>query len=422
MPGVRQAGHPPRRAGAQLLTGRPMRPAQAFRRGLAVIVVPVMVAACGNTTSGGHPTPTAHQPASTPFAFPSPSPNGLALPPRATVTCASKIPSGAKLALVTLRGGSGIVVRDITDVAQPVSRCAISGGGYLRFINATHISYIVMSSSDLGASGALYLVDLQTQTTSLVRSWAYGGYLSWVYAWSPDGSALTYLNSDTTGVTWHLLSAAGDRTLSTLGAVAARDVNRDNDDGMVGFSADGKYVAVAETFTNKPVGPAPPFQVVRVADGKLMYSRTDGTMAAWSASTARLYFRTASGVQYWDPSGQIGTAAAGLTWIHPSPSADGNHIAYTALDAQGNHKAAVIDVGQAGGATIQLSTEPRVGASFLTSELVWDAGETICTTVTPCGLGGPPLTGVTYISDLAGVESESKIHDFYDSWPHLISQ
>ena len=75
-----------------------------------------------------------------------------------------------------------------------------------------------------------------------------------------------------------------------------------------------------------------------------------------------------------------------------------------------------------GAPTIALSTEPRVGAAFLTSELVWYAGETICTTVTPCGLGGPPLSGVTYISDLAGVENESKDHDFYDSWPHVVGQ
>ena len=326
---------------------------------------------------------------------------------------------------MTLRGGSGIVVRDVTDVGNPVSRCSISGGSHLRFVDGTHVSYIVTSSSDLGASGALYLVDLQTQTTSLVRAWASGGYLSWVYAWSPDGQALSYLNSDATGVAWHLLSASGDRTLSSLGMVPGRDVNLDNDDGMVGFSADGLYVALEETFTyqdkGKVIGLAPPFQVVRVADGKLMYSRTDGTMAAWSTGGGqRLYFRTTTGVQSWDTTGQVRTVAAGLSWIHPSASADGSHIAYSTLDAQGNHKAAAIDVG--GGSTIQFSAEPRVGASFLTSTLVWYAGETICTTATPCGLGGPPLTGVTYISDLVGVETESVDVAFYDSWPHLVGQ
>ena len=395
-----------------------------MRKGLSLSVVPVLIAACGNNSTA-HPsaTPSTHA-ATTPFPFPSPSPNGVTPPPRATVTCASKIPSGAQLALVTLRGGTGIVVRDVTDVQQPVSRCSISGGSHLRFVNGTHISYIVMSSSDLGASGALYLVDLQTQTTSLVRAWASGGYLSWVYAWSPDGQALSYLSSDPTGVAWHLLSASGDRTLSTLGKVPARDVNSDVDDGMVGFSADGLYVALEETFTysykGSVIGLAPPFQVVRIADEKVVYTRTDGAMATWSAGGAHLYFRTTAGVQSWDPPGHVGTLAAGLSWIHPWPSADGTHIAYTTLDPQGNHKAAVIDLG--GAPTIQLSTEPRVGAAFLTSALVWDAGETICTTVTPCGLGGPPLTGVTYISDLAGVENESIDHDFFDSWPHLPHQ
>jgi hypothetical protein len=397
-----------------------MTPTRAVTKGLALIVVPVMLAACGNTSSSTNPTPAAHSPASSPFAFPSPVLNGLTPPPKVTVTCASRIPSGAKLGLVTLRGGTGIVVRDVTDVGNPVSRCSFSGGGHLRFVNGTHVSYIVMSSSDLGASGALYLVDLQTQVTTLVRAWAYGGYLSWVYAWSADGRALTYLNSDQAGVAWHLLSASGDRILSTLGPVPARNVNLDVDDGMVGFSADGQYVALEETFTGKATGAAPPFQVVRVADSKLVYSRTDGTMATWSAGATRLYFRATTGVMSWDPSAQVATAAAGLSWIHPWPSADGKHIAYTTLDAQGNHKAAVMDL--SGGPAIQLSAEPRVGASFLTSELVWYAGETICTTVTPCGLGGPPLSGVTYLSDLAGVETESKDHDFYDSWPHLVGQ
>lgn len=397
----------------------------AFRKGLALIVVPVVLAACGNTSTGARPTAssTTHRVAASPNRFPSPTPGGPAPPPRATVTCASKIPSNSQLALVTLRGGSGIVVRDVTDIGNPVSRCSISGGSHLRFITGTRISYIVVSSSDLGASGALYMVDLQTQTTSLVRAWASGGYLSWVYAWSPDGEALTYLSSDPTGIAWHLLSASGDRTLSTLGMVPGRDVNTDNDDGMVGFSADEQYVALEETLTyqdkGKVIGLAPPFQVVHVADGKLVYSRTDGTMAAWSAGGGqRLYFRTTSGVQSWDPAGQIGNVAAGLSWIHPWPSADGSRVAYSILDAQGNHKAAVLDLG--GGPTIQLSSEPRVGASFLTSALVWDAGEAICTT--PCGLGGPPLTGVTYISDLVGVETESKDHDFYDSWPHVVGQ
>jgi len=152
--------------------------------------------------------------------------------------------------LVILRPVQGIAVRDLTDLAHPVTRCGFSGGAYFRFISATRVSYIVTSGS-LGSPGALYMADLTTSTTSLVRAWSSGGYASWVYAWSPDGQKLTYLSSDSGGVKWHILSAAGDKTLTSLGTVPARGVSLDNDDAMVGFSEDGQYVAVEETFTDQ---------------------------------------------------------------------------------------------------------------------------------------------------------------------------
>ncbi|HSS94250.1 MAG TPA: hypothetical protein VLR46_09695, partial [Candidatus Dormibacteraeota bacterium] len=208
------------------------------------------------------------------------------------IVCSSQIPAGHQLALVTLRAVQGIVVRDVTDIQHPVTRCGLSGGAYLRFISSTRISYIV-TSSDLGAAGALYMVDLSTSTTSLVRAWSAGGYASWVYAWSPDGQKLTYLSSDSTGVKWHLLSAAGDKVLASMGTVPGRGVNLDNDDAMVGFSADGQYVTVEETFTAQKgaASSTPPIQIVRLSDLKQVYLRADGTMAVWGPTGARLYFR-----------------------------------------------------------------------------------------------------------------------------------
>ena len=129
------------------------------------------------------------------------------------VVCSSQIPAGHQLALVTLRGVQGIVVRDVTDLTHPVTRCGFSGGSNFRFVSSTRVSYIVTTGS-LGSPGGLYLVDLTTSTTSLVRAWSSGGYASWVYAWSPDGQKLSYLGSDASGLKWHVLSAAGDKTLS----------------------------------------------------------------------------------------------------------------------------------------------------------------------------------------------------------------
>jgi dipeptidyl aminopeptidase/acylaminoacyl peptidase len=333
------------------------------------------------------------------------------------IVCASQIPSGHQLALVTLRGVQGVVVRDVTDIGHPVTRCGFSGGSNFRFITETRVSYIV-TSSGLGSPGALYMVDLQTQTTSLVRKWASGGYGSWVYAWSPDGRALTYLDSTPTGVLWHMLSAAGDVTLSpTLGTTVARGISPDNDDAWVGFSADGQYVAVEETFT---AGGQPGLQIHRYGNTAITYSRRDATMATWGATGARLYFRSSVGVQVWETTGKVQSVAAGLIWIHPWPSADGNHIAYTTLNAQGNHQVGIMDTSAAN--VTQASNEPRSNPGFLTPTLVWYAGEVLCTTTTPCGFGGPGLTGQTYVYDIAGVESGSIDTAFYDSWPHVSGQ
>lgn len=334
--------------------------------------------------------------------------------------------AGQQLALVTLRGSIGIAVRDVTDVLHPLNRCTISGQGFgfFRFISATRISYIAAQNGNLAAASGLYMVDLPTQTTSLVRSWSSTGYGDWSYAWSPNGQRLTYVTSDTNAVEWHVLSSAGDRTLTKLGPVPGRDVDPNSDDWMVGFSADGKYVAFEETITYKGAaasGSPAPFQVVRLSDNKLVYSRNDGTMAVWAGSGATLYFRTSGGVQSWDASGKVRTVAAGVAWVHPWASADGKRVVYTTVNSNGNHQAAVLILA---GATLHpLSSEARVGAAFLTSNLVWYEGETVCTTATPCGLGGPPLTGQSYIYDVSeDVESQSIDTAFFDSWPHAAGQ
>ena len=102
-----------------------------------------------------------------------------------SASCTAPPFAGNKLVLVNLRSVSGIIVRDITDIGHPANRCKLNGGSYFRFISATRLSYIVTASGDQGAAGALYIFDMATGSTSLVRAWSYGGFGSWAYAWSP---------------------------------------------------------------------------------------------------------------------------------------------------------------------------------------------------------------------------------------------
>jgi len=385
----------------------------------------VMLVACGSSSTA-HSTPShsvnpsassASSPTSSGAPFPSPTPVAGAVAP-VSASCTAAPSAGNKLVLVNLRNVSGIIVRDITDIGHPANRCKLSGGSYFRFISATRLSYIVQASGDQGAPGALYIFDMATGATSLVRAWSYGGFGSWAYSWSPDGSHLTYIDSDSKqDMRWHLLSSAGDRLLADLGAVPPRGANPDNDDLFVGFSADGQYVAAEQTFTPTPI------RVHHVSDGSVAYTRTDGTMAAWAGSGARLYFRASAGVQSWAPGGGVVTVSNGNAWIRPHASPDGSRMAFSLLNAQGNHVAEALDLTTASGAIQQLSPSPRVGAIFASASLVWYAGETPCTTATPCGLGGPPLTGTTYIYDLgSGVEAGSIDTNLYEAWPHVVGQ
>ena len=395
------------------------------------MVALTVLVACGSSSNGSSHSTSSSSPtasasptaeATAGAAFPSPSPGVIASVAAVKLSCASTPKAGEKLALVTLRGSANVVVRDITDLAHPVSRCSFQGGSYFRFFNATHVSYVVTASGDLGAAGALYLADLTTRTTSLVRAWSYGGFGSWGYAWSPDGRYLTYISSDASSYQWHLLSAAGDRLLLKIGPVPGRGIDNNGDDQMVGFSADGKFVAIEQTFVRDDGsgGAVAPVQVNRVPDGSVAYSRTDGTMAAWAGAGAILYFRTTAGVQAWG-SGGVRTVSAGTSWVHPYPSPDGSRMAFSVVNAQTNHVGEVLDLTT--GKLHSLSANPRVGAAFLNASLVWYAGESICTTSTPCAFGVPPLSGQTYIYDLGSdVETNSIDTSFFDSWPHVVGQ
>jgi Tol biopolymer transport system component len=316
---------------------------------------------------------------------------------------------------VTLRNVAGYAVRDISDISNPVTRCTVKGAGSnFRFLSATRLSYIVTADD---GNGALYSADLKTRATSLVRSWTNQGSLYWVYAWSPDGTTLSYLSSDGDQVGWHLLSTAGDVKLSGPISIPGRGVDPNSDDAMVGFSADGKYVALEHTFGAQG-SPAPPFQIVRLSDHKLVYSRTDGTMATWGAVGASLYFRTTVGVEAWDPTHGVRVVVPqGLRWIRPWPSADGKLIAYEDTDNVGNHFPGYLRL--ADSQAFRVSQLPRAGAVFLSPTLMWYVEESVCSATVQCGLGGPPQSGRTYIKDLVtGNENVSIITAVFDTWPH----
>ena len=393
----------------------------------AAVLASVVLALCAcsglpgsmGQASSSPTTPVITPPGESPStsAFPSPSSGGPTPPAPLAMTCPYRVSSEANLALVRLRNTAGVIVRDISDLSNPISRCTFhgTGGSYFRFMDWSHVSYIVTNAE---GTGALYLTDLLTRRTSPVRAWTDEASLYWVYAWSPDAKTLSYVSSNSAGGTWHVLSAQGDVTLSSLGSMPGRGINPDSDDAMTGFSADGQYVALEHTFSGSDAT-TPPFQIVRLSDHRVVYSRKDGTMATWAGAGARLFFRTLAGVESWDPRSGVQVVVPGLAWIRPWPSADGLRILYTAADGTGNHHVGYLRLADQPVVGNVLTFQPRTGAAFLNSTLVWYAEESSCSEVS-CGLGGLPLTGRTFLHDLVtGTERSSIITTVFDSWPHV---
>jgi hypothetical protein len=370
----------------------------------------------------------------TPFVEPSPVTAAPSTPKPVAFSCSSTIPAGASLALVTLRGSTDVVVRDITNLSKPVSRCAFKyceqwctsrGPDSIRFVTGTVISYIVRSDDN---HGAMYLVDLSKRKTILTRSWGPDtGYFDWVFAWSPDGSALTYFST----TQWRLRSASGDVALSPLGKDLGYNFNFNSDSRMVGFSGDGKYVALdmsidlgtKKTPAGYTIQKGALFKIVRLSDKKVVYSRADGTMATWAGSGANLFFRIGAGLQEWDPVGGSRLIVAGLGWTNPVASSDGRRIVYETEDANGNHFASQVRLTDQPQRSIALSSQPRMDVAFLTSTLVWFNEESRCSALCP-GYGetsaGPPQTGRTFVLDLpTGTSSQSVVTSVGDAWPRL---
>jgi hypothetical protein len=142
-------------------------------------------------------------------------------------------------------------------------------------------------------------------------------------------------------------------------------------------------------------------------------------MATWAATGARLFFRTLAGVESWDPKSGVQVVVPGLAWIRPWASADGLRIVYTAADGTGNHQVGYLRLADRPITGLVLTYPPRTDAAFLNSTLIWYAEESPCSQVS-CGIGGPRLTGRTFLHDLVtGTERTSIDTAVFDSWPHV---
>ena len=370
-----------------------MRTARLLR---ALAVTALLAAACGSTNSPatGNATPAL-----------TPSPTAASSPTQQT-PCPP--PSNRCLALVTLRGSTQLVVRDITDIGHATTVSQLGSIQNPQFVSSTALSYIDGNN--------LVTVPLAGSPKTVVAKTTQGVML---FAWSPDGSTVVYTTQSKPGTaTVHRLSAGRDQVLGTYpilrGAVGCETVascaGADTWDIRLSYSPDGAFVSLVESIAN-----ITSFRLWS-SDGRLLTSSDSQSrsMSAWSGQS--FYFPGAKGVEVWRD-GVVSSFLPGVDWIRPKASPAGGQIVYEVRDAQGWHHTYVVDT------TTRKARELKKGRTqpaFLTSRYIWYEGERACGVSEGCDASHSAIfSGKTYIYDLqAGTETDSIITSVADVWPH----
>ena len=315
-----------------------------------------------------------------------------------------------------MQGSSKPILADVADPTNPHSLCTISGGSFQpQLVTQTMISWYATQGS-VGTSGTSLIagLDLFTGASTVAASWTGGGFMDGLHAWSPDRGFLAYVTSDSSAVTLHLLSGGGDRVVATMGAVPGRGINPNEDDAFLGFSPDGAYFALVQTFTSS----GDQLQVRHTLDGSLAFNLAKATMATWGSAGSRLYYRLpgSTQVQVWDSTAGVSQAfGQQLSWIRPHAAvATDDTLAFTARDSSGMpHTWVYSHNGRSGGEL----PNARSSAVWLSATAFFYLEEAACGS--SCGIGPAwQSDGKTFVFDTAKqAETASHVTAVFGAWP-----
>jgi hypothetical protein len=313
-----------------------------------------------------------------------------------------------------MQGSTNRILADVTDPVHPRTMCTFTGAWSPQLVTQTLISWWA-SQGTPGSPGTSLIatLDVSTGAGGVVASWSGGDFMDGLHGWSPDHGSLAYVTSDATAVDLHLLSGGGDRIVAVLGSVPGGGTNPDEDDAFVGFSADGLYFALVQTYASS----GDQLQVRKTSDGSLAYSQANGTMATWGSTGSRLYFRQTLGtaVDSWDPTAGVAQAIGQpLAWIRPRADTGDDYLTFTVRDSGGNpHVWLYGHNGRAGG---QLPNV-RSTVAWLTTTTVFLVEEVSCGSA--CGPGPPTQPDMHTFTFNTGTQAEttSTISQVLATWP-----
>ena len=377
--------------------------------------VALLGSACGSTNSSAR-SATAERPSASPFVtIPYTQPGTTVAsgarqgnqcqPVVPAPTLAPAVSSSRNLVIAELAGSSKFVVRDVTDINHPSTVSTFDAASPPRFVGASDVSYV---DSD---GNVVRLTYASSRKLTVARCAS-------LFDWSPDGTALAYLNQTDSGSELRLLRGGVDRSLGPIpesGAGGCESIAgcaiANSIDYRLSYSPNGAFISLVTSGFGKSV-----FRIWVSDETPLNNSDSQGaTMSVWSGTG--LYFRGEGGAQVWH-GGSASTFLPGVVWIRPHASPAGGQIVYVSRDADGWAHTFVVDT------TTRVVRELKAHRSepvFLTSRYIWYQGERDCVPADGCGTNPPfhPASGKTYIYDLQdGTETGSVITSVADVWPH----
>lgn len=375
------------------------------------------------------PTASAEAIASSPVDDPTSGSFGVLPAPQppdfvSQVTCTGSIGASDAVAIVQLRGSAEIpgdvVLRDYGDPARPRTACSFGRASIEQLVDSRHV-VIAGLGSGAGYAYSYALVELpevRYQWFHIPHVQSSGVFPQFIVV-SPGLDQVLWLNRDPerSGVDEvHLTTSTADRVIATL---------PDTNTGRCGDAEDSKFGAFTRAGTHLFVldQPFPSTNSLIVVEGETIVlsvlpptgnwpEGANPAMALWSATSETLYYRQGCDIWRWTVASGSERFLAGVNWLHPTISPDGNHLAYALLRADGLHDVYLVDLAE-GGRPRLIGNGARKLPVFLNSTQLWFRSEGedqgICGGLT----GDRPL--IYELSD--GSESRSIIDWVRAVWP-----
>ncbi|MEP7040523.1 MAG: hypothetical protein ABI864_03005 [Chloroflexota bacterium] len=385
---------------------------------LAVDVTPSLsglpMASLGVTPSAQPSAPTPPIASTAVFdLLPVPQPSGYV----SKISCDGPIGTSDPVAVVQLHGVGATGEQVLLDVADPGSpRIACTFGDAHAFvrtlIDARHV-VIQNPGADLYTYAVVDLPEVRYHWFQLPGNDAtYPTYI----AVGPGLDQVLWMSADQAGGSdkIHLTTQAGDAIVATLpNPQSGRDCIPEEESKLGAYAHSGADFFVLDQ-------PVPNLNSLLLASAKTALLQvlppTGGwsqgaqpAMALWSPTSEALYYRQGSDVWTWEPDSSPKRFLPGVSWLHPTISPDGTHLAYAVARRDGLHEVYLVDLAQ-GGSPQLIGNGARTQPVFLNSTQLWYA------TDTAAGCPGPSSNPLVY-SFVDGSESSSVIDLVYGVWP-----